>query len=283
MQKKPIKDYPNYSVFDDGRILNESTGKFLQGTIRENGYKVFRLSKDGIKKGFFGHRLVAEAFIPNLENKPIVNHKDGNKLNNCVDNLEWVSSSENVQHAYDNELIKKNRKSEYYTEDLEDEKWVKTFLSSRYSVSSYGRVKNDSSNLLLKPSITSGYYKVRLSTGEKVQDIQIYKLVYYSFNPQDMEIKDKVIDHIDANKLNDKLDNLRLVSRSENVLNAYYTTKTNSAIKAVIQMDIKGNYIAEFPSAAAAGRALKLDSSGIAKVCRGVYSSCGGYLFKYKK
>jgi hypothetical protein len=51
------------------------------------------------------HRIIANTFIPNKEEKPIVNHKDGNKANNNIDNLEWVTASENIKHAWDNNLI----------------------------------------------------------------------------------------------------------------------------------------------------------------------------------
>ncbi|MEI3530091.1 MAG: NUMOD4 domain-containing protein [Bacilli bacterium] len=76
------------------------------GFDRGNNYFRTRLSKNGKVSDFLVHRLVAQTFIPNPENKPQVNHKDGNKLNNCVDNLEWATGSENIQHAYDTGLAK---------------------------------------------------------------------------------------------------------------------------------------------------------------------------------
>lgn len=74
---------------------------------------------------FFAHRLVAEAFLPNPNNLPVVNHKDENKLNNQIDNLEWVTYSENIEHAHQTNLISSYRKREYYTKDLQNEEWKK--------------------------------------------------------------------------------------------------------------------------------------------------------------
>ena len=67
-----------------------------------NGYMQVKVSG----KQIYVHRLVAQAFIPNPDNKPQVNHKDGNKANNNVNNLEWVTNKENISHAYENSLQK---------------------------------------------------------------------------------------------------------------------------------------------------------------------------------
>ena len=91
--RKLINGYDNYFIYDNGNVLNIYTNKILQGSIGEQGYKYYRLSKDGKKKMYYVHRLVALHFLDNPYNFPVVNHKDGNKLNNCVENLEWTSYS----------------------------------------------------------------------------------------------------------------------------------------------------------------------------------------------
>ena len=78
--------------------------KLLKQSFTSTGYKKVELYKDGKRKSFKVHRLVAIAFIPNPDNKPEVNHIDGNKINNNIDNLEWVTSSENTIHAYETGL-----------------------------------------------------------------------------------------------------------------------------------------------------------------------------------
>ena len=85
------------------RIIN------LKKTNR--GYMNITLYKNGIRKHFNVHRLVADTFILNPNNLPEVNHKDGNKENNCVDNLEWVTRSENMQHSLKTGLFKPKKKA----------------------------------------------------------------------------------------------------------------------------------------------------------------------------
>lgn len=272
---KKIKNYENYFIDEQGNIYNSKTKKYLKGSIGENGYKYYRLSKNNQKKMIYAHRAVAEAFLDNPENLPVVNHKDGNKLNNNIENLEWVSYSENTQHWKDNSDII-FAKREYYDGDLLDEIW-KPY--SNYLVSSYGRIRHKTKNNLLKPSLTCGYYKVRLSKNGLVEDVMVHQLVYKLFYGDYKE--GLIIDHIDGNKLNNNINNLRAITQSENVLSAYYEQKTNSAAKKVGQYDLQGNFIQDFPSTKEAARQLNLDSSTISKVCRGKNKTHGGFIFKY--
>lgn len=92
-----VKSYPRTRINNKGYKYTTKE-RILIPQIR-NGYLFVRLSKDAEKKCFSVHRLVAEYFLPNPENKPCVNHIDGNRKNNNVKNLEWVTSHENMQHS----------------------------------------------------------------------------------------------------------------------------------------------------------------------------------------
>ncbi len=91
----------SYFITEDGKCYNSKTGKYLKGQEGKNGYFSYNLTlPDGSKKRMYAHRLVAIAFLPNNDlKKNQINHIDGNKLNNNVDNLEWVTSEQNQQHA----------------------------------------------------------------------------------------------------------------------------------------------------------------------------------------
>ena len=106
-----IKGYERYSVSNHGRVMNNESKVVISSRDSNNGYLRVNLRKGDVKyekpRVIHVHRLVALAFIDNVFNKPQVNHIDGDKHNNNVDNLEWVTSSENIEHAYKTELLSK--------------------------------------------------------------------------------------------------------------------------------------------------------------------------------
>lgn len=94
-----IKYFPNYQVSDLGNVKNKTTNKNIAKWRKSNGYLQVTLHSNGIKKNVYIHRLVAEAFIPNPDNLTDVNHKDENKTNNTVNNLEWMTHLNNCNYG----------------------------------------------------------------------------------------------------------------------------------------------------------------------------------------
>ena len=112
---RPVKEYEGlYEVYNMGRVrsLHTSQVRILKPSMNHSGYTNVWLHKDGTRISKRVHRLVATAFIRNPNNYEVVNHKDGNKKNNTVDNLEWCTRSYNTKHAYHNELMNRDTQKE---------------------------------------------------------------------------------------------------------------------------------------------------------------------------
>jgi hypothetical protein len=105
-QQTAVSIPPNMILYQDGRLYNHKTKKFKKWTKDTNGYMKTQIWVNGKPKNVRQHRLIAEQFIDNTENKKQVNHKNGIKHDNRIENLEWVTQSENGKHSFANGLQK---------------------------------------------------------------------------------------------------------------------------------------------------------------------------------
>lgn len=108
----------NYIICTDGSVYNIATMKEKKATKMANNYMSYALYMNGKQYLRYAHRLVAEAFIRNPKNKPEVNHKDRNKSNNDISNLEWVTPEENVDHAKNTHVEHSNDVGSQYSEKV---------------------------------------------------------------------------------------------------------------------------------------------------------------------
>lgn len=169
---KPVKGYEKYyEVSSNGEVrrLTKKTNHkcgyailkpmMLKQQKDRIGYLAITLQHNNVRKTFKVHRLVAEAFIPNPEGKVEVNHIDGNKQNNCVSNLEWVSHKENINHAVNNNLFNMKTVFQY---DLKGN-LLKVWKSTMDIERNLGIKNTNVSSVCLGKSKTAGGYIFRYS------------------------------------------------------------------------------------------------------------------------
>ena len=160
---KDIKGYEGlYQISNLGRVRSvdrlDSANHRLKGrikstSIRPNGYENVILCKNSKSKGYSVHRLVAQAFIPNPENKPQINHIDENKANNKVSNLEWVTRKENINHGNRTRTALIKMSKEVYCVET-----GKVYINARYASEELGVSRRSICDVCLgKQKQTKGY------------------------------------------------------------------------------------------------------------------------------
>ena len=269
----------SYIISSNGKVYNFKKNRIVKGSIKNGYYNVFLLKKNNRV-----HRLVATIYIKNPLNKPIVNHKDGNKLNNNISNLEWVTYKENSIHAVNNNLIKRNSKfNKIFNYDLSNGKKIKDFET--YYVFPNGNIYNTKSKILLKPTIKNDNYQhVGLSKNGKKTDFLVHILVANTFisKPSDKTF----INHKDGNKSNNNISNLEWVTNSENILHALnigLINTRNVIFDFIIQYNLDNKEIEKFNSITEASRHTNINRNSITKACNGIYKTAGSYIWKYIK
>jgi len=110
-----IIDYPNYLIYDDGRVYSKKRNIFIKQTLNRHGYYKVDLYKNGKGKTFLIHRLIALHYIPKIEGKYMIDHIDRDKSNNHINNLRWVNRSENGINSGVSKNKKLNHKHIYET------------------------------------------------------------------------------------------------------------------------------------------------------------------------
>lgn len=143
LHKLKVAGFSNYMIDTDGNVYNEKTNRLLKQQRNKSGYKTITLCKDSHKKTFLVHRLVAETFIRNDSNLPEVNHKDENKDNNSVGNLEWCTHCYNSHYGV-NAPAKQMRKETIHKANDATRKVVIQFLLNGEKVREYQSAKDAS-------------------------------------------------------------------------------------------------------------------------------------------
>ena len=159
-----------YEASNTGHIrrcskLNEEDKKILSQSPNSAGYGIVILSKNGESKTYRAHRVVAGTFLPNPNNMPFVNHKDGNKLNNSIKNLEWITAEGNTEHAIVSGLTSKNKKIKI----LKKGKEIGMFYSIRRAAEFIGVDNSHLSKKLKKGSFEINGYT--LMCGRKLEEV----------------------------------------------------------------------------------------------------------------
>lgn len=267
MQKQKILiegQETNYSIDTDGNVYNDKFNRILKGTDKRNEYLSVQLTINGKPKTLMVHRLVAETFLPNPNNCCVVDHIDRNKYNNKLENLRWVDQEVNLQNR---ELKGRKQSKKFNLDLLAQDAWKTISIAENIKVNDKGCFINIQTGYIITGSERNGYIRLNINR----HHYSAHRLVWEAFNgpiPEGM-----VIDHIDGNRKNNELINLRLVSQSDNMFNAQLNGHKGQV--KISQYDLNGNFIATYDSIRQAAEAINGNEVAIKDAANRMGSSSG--------
>ena len=218
-----------YTVNDEGVIKNSKTGRVM--AINKGNVQ---LNVNGKGTGRSVGKIVAEAFLEKPKGASLVNHKDGDKMNNRVNNLEWITNEENSKNVWNKrrennttnagKTVKRKKRENIVEIDTsfltEDEKQIKIDGELiPYSVSRDGKVRNLRTGNFLKGTILHTYSYINFRWEGKQKNKAVHRLVAEAFLSKQENAT--VVDHIDGDRLNNKIENLRWATSKENANNIH--------------------------------------------------------------
>lgn len=248
--KEYINDSVNdYKISSYGRIKNKNE-KITTGYSHTNGYLKITI----LNKKYTLHRLVAQVFIPNPENKTVVNHKNGDKLDPTLGNLEWMTPRENSQHSCDNSFNSKIRKITQYDLSLNKIKEFNSYVEA-------------AKELNLNPACIG-----RCCNNKQARTGNFIFKFSENINPE-----------INKNKveLNTKVDNVVSMTHNEKLQHAKNIGVIVPNTKKITQYTLDNIKIKDFSSITEAVNELNIANSNISRCCKNKQKTARGFIFKY--
>lgn len=284
---KDIIEFDGYECSSEGRIRNKTTLKLLKPSECCSGYAVSSIRCKNIKF----HRIIAQTFLPNFQNKPTVEHKDDNKLNNKLYNLKWATHKEQQQYVQEKHSKQTESGVKIGTnnlDNLEGEVWKSITDYPEYEISNKGRIKYPIRKGIkpYKMRITEGgnsadgYKTFGLKNENETKNIGIHRLVALLFIPNPNNYN--IVNHRDGDKSNNKFNNLEWCSRSQNTKHAYDNDLISGKRK-IYQLDVNNKIIKEWDTIKDAYETLGLSRTAINSVLSGKNKTSGGYYWCYKE